>query len=256
MSSPTTVKSGEFGRHTRLTLAIAGREIRATLSSPLAYVFVGLFVAVAMVCFFLIENFFTNDQASARGFFRWMPALLVLVCPALTMRLWADERKLGTYEILATLPMHAIDLVLGKFLAAWALLAAALVFTFGIPIVASLYGNLDWGPVIGGYIGAFLLGSTYIAIGLVCSALVTDQILALFLGWALCALTLLPDATFWESILPSGAASALKAFGFQARFESVQRGLLALGDFLFYLSFTAWFLFVNTALIRWRRYVS
>lgn len=255
-SAASVPRATEAGLHLPLALAIAGREIKASLTSPLAYVFTGLFVGVGVVTFFLVEQFFTNDQASARGFFRWMPALLVLVAPALTMRLWADEKKLGTYEVLATLPLTALDLVLGKFLAAVTLLAGALLFTLGIPIVAEVYGDLDWGPVFGGYVGSLLLGCAYISIGLVCSALVQDQMLALFFGWGLCALTLLPDAPFWEALLPPGVAGALKSFGFGARFEGIERGLLALSDVIFYLSCAAWFLFVNVALIRWRRFVS
>ncbi len=253
MSTATTHQGSEFGRHFKLSLAIAGREIRAALSSPLAYTFTALFVGAAIVVFFLVERFFAGNQASLRGLFAWMPELLVLVCPALTMRVWAEERKQGSYELLATLPLRPVDLVVGKFLGSFALLLGALVFTAGIPLVASRFGNLDWGPVFAGYLGSLLMGAAYLAIGLVCSALVVDQILALFLGWVLCGLTLLPDAAFWDSFLPKWFAEGFRGFGFGARFEAVIRGLLDSGDLLFFASVTAFFLFVNVAILRWRR---
>ena len=234
-------------------MAIAGREMRSSLSSPLAYVFIALFVLVAMVLFFFKEAFFATDQATTRGFFRWVPALLVFVGPALTMKLWTDERKLGTYELLATLPLKPSEMVLGKFLGALGLLVLALLFTLGLPIVVEMYGDLDWGPVFGGYVGALLIGASYLAIGLVCSALVQDQIVALFLGVAACALTLLPGAAFWESFLPP-LANALRPWGFWTRFDAIERGVIDIGDLLFYASATAFFLFVNVVLIRWRRY--
>lgn len=232
--------------------ALAGREIHASLNSPLAYVFTGLFIVVAVTTFFLVERFFASDQASARGFFRWMPALLALVAPALTMRSWADERKLGSYELLVTLPLPSRQLVLGKFLGAFAVLAMALVFTLGIPLTAASYGDLDWGPVFGGYLGSLLLGAAFLAIGLFCSSLVQDQMLALFLGWALCAATLLPDAPFWESLLPDSLATAFKHLGFGGRFHAVERGLLDLGDLVFYAAATVWFLALNTVVLEWR----
>ncbi len=234
------------------SLTLAGREIHASLTSPLAYVFTGLFIVVAVTTFFLVERFFASDQASARGFFRWMPALLALVAPALTMRSWADERKLGSYELLVTLPLPSGQLVLGKFLGALAVLAMALVFTLGIPFTAASYGDLDWGPVLGGYTGSLLLGAAFLAIGLFCSSLVQDQMLALFLGWALCALTLLPDAPFWESLLPENIAGAFKHVGFGGRFDAVERGLLDLGDLVFYAAATVWFLALNTVVLEWR----
>lgn len=249
----TRTGTGRAGGLLTFSTAIAGREIRAALGSPLAYTFTALFVGAALTVFFLVEQFFAGNQASLRGLFSWMPELLVLVCPALTMRVWAEERKLGSYELLATLPLRPIELVLGKFLGALALLAVALLFTAGIPIVVASYGDLDWGPVIAGYLVSLLMGGAYLAIGLVCSALVTDQILALFLGWVLCALTLLPNAGFWAFMLSPEGVDALRTFGFGARFEAVVRGLLDSGDLLFFLSVTGFFLFVNVVILRWRR---
>lgn len=244
--------SNPSSRQGNRAFTLAGREVQASLTSPLAYMFTGLFIVVAVTTFFLVERFFASDQASARGFFRWMPALLALVAPALTMRSWADERRLGSYELLVTLPLPSSQLVLGKFLGALAVLAIALVFTLGIPLTAASHGDLDWGPVCGGYIGSLLLGAAFLAIGLFCSSMVQDQMLALFLGWGVCALTLLPDAPFWESLLPENIATAFKHFGFGGRFGAVERGLLDLGDLAFYAAATLWFLALNTVVLEWR----
>ena len=235
-------------------LTVAGREFRASLTSPLGYVFLTLFALITLVVFFFSEGFFGANHASARGLFRWIPPLLAFVAPALTMRLWADERKMGTYEILTTLPVTSWPLVWGKFIAAFALLAFALLLTIGAPLVANAYGDLDWGPVVGGYVGALLLGSAYLAIGMVCSLLVMEQLLALFLGFLICGLTLLPDLALRAGEASGGWAAFYASVGFWERFSSIERGVLDFRDLAFYLSITGFFLYLNVALLRWRRF--
>jgi ABC-2 type transport system permease protein len=238
------------------SVAIAQKELRSSLTSPIAHVFIALFVIASWAIFFQVEKFFARDEASMRGFFDWIPWLLWGLAPPLTMRLWSDERRLGTWEILSTTPVTSTSLVLGKFLASWGLLALALLFTISIPIVVNTYGNLDFGPVIGGYLGALLLGAAFLALGLVCSSLVQDQFVALVLGWAFGLLMLLPGLPFWESFVPKAVADALRGFAFNARFESIARGLIDLRDLLFYLTATAFFLVLNVAIVNWRRYSS
>jgi ABC-2 type transport system permease protein len=236
--------------------AIAQKELRSSLNSPIAHVFIALFVIVSWGIFFIVEKFFARDEASMRGFFDWAPWLLWGLAPPLTMRLWADERRLGTWEILATTPVTSTSLVMGKFLASWGLLALALLFTLALPVVVNSYGDLDFGPVVGGYLGALLLGAAFLALGLVCSSLVQDQFVALVLGWAFGLLLLLPGLPFWESLVNRGVADALRGFAFNARFESIARGLIDLRDLLFYATATAFFLVVNVAIVNWRRYSS
>jgi ABC-2 type transport system permease protein len=238
------------------SVAIAQKELRSSLTSPIAHVFLALFVIASWAIFFLLEKFFARDEASMRAFFDWVPWLLWGLAPALTMRLWSDERRLGTWEILATTPVTATSLVIGKFLASWGLLALALLSTIAIPIVVNSYGDLDFGPVIGGYLGALLLGAAFLALGLVCSSLVQDQFVALVLGWAFGLLLLLPGLPFWESWVPRPVADALRGFAFNARFESIARGLIDLRDLLFYATATAFFLALNVAIVNWRRYSS
>lgn len=238
------------------TATIAKKELRSSLTSPVAHVFLALFVIASWGLFFHVEKFFARDEASMRGLFDWIPWLLWGLAPPLTMRLWADERRLGTWEVLATTPVRTTSLVLGKFLASWGLLALALLFTIALPIVVDTYGDLDWGPVVGGYLGALLLGAAFLALGLVCSSLVQDQFVALVLGWAFGLLLLLPGLPFWESVVNRHVADALRGFAFNARFESVARGLIDLRDVLFYVTATAFFLVLNVAVVNWRRYSS
>jgi ABC-2 type transport system permease protein len=238
------------------TTTMAQKELRSSLNSPIAYVFIALFVIGSWGIFFYVEKFFARDEASMRGFFDWIPWLLWGLAPPLTMRLWADERRLGTWEILATTPVTSTSLVMGKFLASWGLLGLALLFTLALPVVADSYGDLDWGPVAGGYLGALLLGAAFLALGLVCSSLVQDQFVAIVLGWALGLLLLLPGLPFWESIVSRGVADALRGFAFNAHFESIARGLIDVRDLLFYATTTALFLALNVAIVNWRRYSS
>ncbi len=134
------------------TIAIFRKELRSYFNSPIAYVFLILFVNAALAMFF--RSLWASNQASLRGLFDALPLMLLLVVPALTMRLWSEERKLGTFEILMTLPVRSRDAVLGKFFASWALLAVALVLTLGAPITIALYGEPDLGPIVGGYAAA------------------------------------------------------------------------------------------------------
>ena len=225
-------------------MTIAGREIRSSLSSLLAYAFIAAFVGAGLYFFFIKEKFFGNDQVSTRGFFRWIPYITAGLAPALTMRMWTEERKLGTYEILATLPVRPWELVVGKFLGAFALLVVSLIFTFGIPLVANSYGDLDWGPVVGGYIGSLLVGAAFLSVGLTASLLVRDQLLALLVGWLACIAAFVP------------ALLGAETFDFAARFTGIERGVLDLASLIFYGSMIALFLYTNIALVTWRRFAS
>ena len=158
--------------------SVALRELRSYFNSPIAYIFLAAFVGAALFTFFNIKAFFSHGQADLRGLFDAIPLLTLLLVPALTMRLWAEEAKQGTMELLLTLPARDHELVCGKFLASWALLAIGLAMTLPLAITVSSLGNLDWGPVVGGYVGALLLGAAYLSVGQFVSALTENQILA------------------------------------------------------------------------------
>ena len=163
------------------TLSITRKELAGYFGSPMALIFVGAFLAVTLFAFFWVDTFFARGIADVRPLFRWMPVLMIFLVAALTMRQWSEEQRAGTLEVLLTLPVSKVQLVLGKFLAVMALVALALALTLFLPITVSLLGNLDWGPVIGGYLAALLMAAAYAAIGLFVSSRTDNQIVALIL---------------------------------------------------------------------------
>ena len=168
---------------------VARRELAAFFGSPVAYIFIGAFLAVCLFVFFWVDAFFSRNIADARPLFEWMPILLIFLCAALSMRLWSEERRAGTLESLMTLPVATYKLVLGKFLAALGLVSVALALTLPLPITVSLLGPLDWGPVLGAYLATLLLAAAYLSIGLFVSARTDNPIVALIGTTLLCART-------------------------------------------------------------------
>jgi len=156
-------------------LRIARKEFAGFFSSPTAFIFLGAFLAVTLFVFFWVETFFARNIADVRPLFEWMPLLLIFLVAAITMRMWSEERRVGTLEFLLTMPVKTYQMVLGKFLACLALVVVALVLTLPLPLTVSLLGPLDWGPVFGGYIAALFLAAAYVAIGLFVSARSVNQ---------------------------------------------------------------------------------
>ncbi len=160
-------------------LTLTRKELRSYFGSPMALIFIGTFLAATLFAFFWVDTFFARGISDVRPLFRWMPVLLIFLVAALTMRQWSEEQRSGTLEILLTLPVSTTQLVLGKFLAVVALVAIALSLTIFLPLTVALLGNLDWGPVIGGYLAAVLMAAAYAAIGLFVSSRTDNQIVAL-----------------------------------------------------------------------------
>ena len=222
--------------------AVTLRELRAYFNSPIAYVFLLVFAGAALFTFFNIGAFFARGIADLRPLFNAVPFLMVLLVPALTMRLWAEESKQGTFEVLMTLPAEDYELVAGKFLASWGLLAAGLILTLGLPFMVAALGDLDWGPVIGGYVGALLLGAGYLAVGQFVSATTENQILAFILSLVICLVLYGVGIESFAGLFPDRTASLLRAVGTGSRFESIARGVIDLRDLVYYLSLTGFFL--------------
>jgi ABC-2 type transport system permease protein len=233
------------------TLAVTRKELRSYFNSPIAYVFLVLFLGAALAAFF--HDVWAQKQASLRGLFDALPLLLTFLVPALTMRLWSEERKLGTLEVLLTLPLRGGEVVGGKFLASLALLAMALLLTIGIPLTVSALGSLDWGPVIGGYFAALLLGAAYLAIGLVISSLTENQILAFLATLAVCFAFWIIGEEVFTRYFPVSIASVLEQVGTGSRFRSVGRGVLDLADLVYYGSIVAAALTANAAALEARK---
>ncbi|MCB9105318.1 MAG: Gldg family protein [Anaerolineales bacterium] len=226
-------------------LSIAKKEINGYFSSPMALIFVGVFLAATLFTFFWVDTFFSRGIADVRPMFRWMPILLIFLVAALTMRQWSEEERSGTLEMLLTLPTQITQLVLGKFLGVMALVLVALALTLFLPITVSILGNLDWGPVIGGYLAAILLAAAYTAIGLFISSRTDNQIVSLILTGLLGGLFYLIGSQGVTAFVGDSLSEILRAFGTGSRFESIERGVIDLRDLVYYLSLTAAFLTLN-----------
>jgi ABC-2 type transport system permease protein len=234
--------------------AVAQRELRSYFNSAIAYMFLIVFVLAALFAFFNVQPFFARGRADLRGLFEALPLVIVLLVPALTMRLWAEEAKEGTLEVLLTLPAKDHELVSGKFLASWALLGVGLALTLPLAMTVARLGHLDWGPVWGGYLGALLLGAAYLAAGQFVSALTENQILAFILALVLCMALYGLGTDLFCSLFSDKAAAVLRALGTGSRFRSIARGVIDLRDLLYYASLTLFFLGLSVAALRAKRW--
>ncbi|MBN1315388.1 MAG: Gldg family protein [Anaerolineales bacterium] len=226
-------------------LSITRKELNSYFGSPMALIFLGGFLAATLFVFFWVETFFARGIADVRPMFSWMPLLMIFLVAALTMRQWSEEQRSGTLEILLTLPVSHLQLVLGKFLAVMALVGLALALTLFLPITVSLLGNLDWGPVFGGYLATLLMAGAYTAIGLFISSRTDNQIVALISTVLLCIILYGVGSTAITDFVGETPAEILTAISAGSRFESIERGVVDLRDLVYYLSLTALFLALN-----------
>jgi ABC-2 type transport system permease protein len=235
------------------TWAIGRKELGGYLSSPVALITIGGFLLVTLFTFFWVDTFFARNIADVRPLFQWMPLLLVFLVSALTMRLWSEEQRAGTLEVLFTLPVRRVQLVLGKFVAVMALIGISLILTLSLPITVEMLGDLDWGPVAGGYLAAVLLAAAYAAIGLFVSSRTDNQIVALLVTVLVSGALYLVGS--W-GVSGLGPAELLRAIGTGSRFESIERGVIDIRDLVYYVSLTVFFLTLNVASLdikRWSR---
>lgn len=235
---------------------LARRELKSYFASPIAYVFGLLFLLV--VTYLTAQTMFVHGQlASMQGFFNTLPMIFLFFLPALTMRLWAEERKLGTLELLMTFPISVRQMIAGKFIAAMAYLAMVMVLTLGLPITLSIYGDLDWGPVISAYLASFLMAAAYVAVGMFCSSLTRDQIVALLLALVTLLLLFLLGSPIVQlslsEVLPEWVVGILAAVSPYQYFGSIARGVLDTRDFVFYICFCGFFLYMNAMVLQGRR---
>jgi ABC-2 type transport system permease protein len=235
-------------------LSITKKEFNGYFSSPMALIFVGVFLAATLFTFFWVDAFFSRGVADVRPMFRWMPVLLIFLVAALTMRQWSEEERSGTLEMLLTLPVQLAQLVLGKFLGVMTLVGVALALTLFLPITVSLLGNLDWGPVAGGYLAAILLAGAYTAIGLFISSRTDNQIVALILTVLVGGIFYVIGTQGITSFVGDNIAEILRAFGAGSRFESIERGVVDLRDLVYYLSLTILFLTLNVVSLDSKRW--
>jgi len=239
----------------RETATIYRKEVRAYLTSPMPYVFMALFAGFMAWRFFFDEetSFFVFDKADmSRGFFFHLERYLIVLAPAVSMGQWSMETDRGTIETLLTLPIRTVSLVIAKFLAAWSLMGACLLATVPIPITVNSLGDMDWGPVLGGYFGAFLLSGGLLAFGLWVSSRSRHQIVAF-------VLTLLAGGLFlgmyeWAASAGSFFGPILEQLSMVTHYQEMGHGVLDLRDLAYFASVIVLFLYLNTQSVENRRY--
>jgi len=240
-------------------LTITKRELRGYFGAPVAYVFIVIFLILSGFFTMHVSKFYEAGQADLRALFIWQPWLCLFLVPSVAMRLWAEERRSGTIEILLTLPVTVGQAVVGKFLAAWLFIAIAFALTFPLVLTVLYLGHPDLGPVLAGYLGSLLLAGAYLAIGGFTSALTRSQVISFILAVVVCLFFVLAgwppvtDAlTKWMGA-GSLAASFVAALGFMPHFESIQRGVLDSRDLLYYASLIFFMLCATTAVLHNRK---
>jgi ABC-2 type transport system permease protein len=216
----------------RQAALIFRKELSSYFISPIAYIVISIFLLVTGWFFF--ATFFLFNQANLRTFYALLPVIFAFVIPAITMRLISEELNIGSDEILLTMPVTVRDVIIGKFFACIALIIAMLIPTFAYPLTVSLMGQLDWGPVVGGYFGAVFLGAAFSAIGLFASALTRNQIIAFIIGLAICfTLTLIDKMLYF---LPRSLLGVFAYLGADFHFQNIAKGIIDTRDILYFVS--------------------
>jgi len=219
--------------------AIYRRELRSYFSTPLAPVFIMIFLVLASAFTFYLGDFFQAGQADLQSFFLFHPWLYLLLVPALAMRAWAEERKSGSIELLLTMPVTVWQAVLGKFLAAWTLIAFALVLTFPIWVTVAWLGDPDNGVVLASYIGSWLLAGAFLAIGNAVSAMTRSQAMAFIVSLSVCIVFLMAGypivLSMMQKIVDQSIVDAISDMSFMTHFTSIARGILDVRDIAFFL---------------------
>ena len=237
-------------------LIIARRELTAYFATPVASVFIVIFLVLQGTLTFNLGSFFDRGQADLTPFFTFLPWVFLLLVPAIAMRLWAEERRLGTIELLLTLPITQGQAVLGKFLAAWAFCAIALVLTFPFVITVNVLGQPDNGVIASGYVGALFMSGSFLAIGSALSAATRNQVIAFVLGVAVCfvfAVASYPVVTDFLSRNTPVLAEIARRIAVLDRYQAFTRGLVSLRDLIFFVTFIGFWLFLNTVIVDQRK---
>jgi len=216
----------------RNVLPILRKELRSYFNSPIAYILLTVFLLIAG--WFFSTNLFLMNQATLRSAFGVIPLIFIFIVPAITMRLVSEEKKSGTIELLVTMPIKEMEIVLGKFLAAFLLLAIALAFTLFYWFTIALLGKADVGPIIGGYLGLLLMGATYLAIGIFASAMTENQIVAFIISFLIIFVLFMLDKVLF--FVPTGIATIMEYMSIDYHFNNISRGVIDTRDVIYYLS--------------------
>ena len=255
MTATATRRSNHSALHAIGT--VFRRELKGYFATPLAYVFIVIFLVVAGSLTFFVGNFFDAGQANLQAFFNFHPWLYLFLIPALSMRLWAEERKTGTIEMFLTLPITTGEAVLGKFFAAWAFTGIALLLTVPFWISVNVLGRPDNGVIFASYVASMLMAGGFLAIGSCISALTRNQVIAFVLAAAACFVATLSGSSIVLGLLPSWLPAwvpdAVASWSMLTHFGAIIRGVIALSDLVFFLSVIGIALFVNTLLVEMKK---
>ncbi|MDA0751647.1 MAG: ABC transporter permease [Verrucomicrobia bacterium] len=235
---------------------VCKRELTGYFASPVAYVFIVIFLV--LIGFFTFSaqlgQFFERQEASLAAFFTWHPWIYLFLVPAVGMRLWSEERRQGTLELLFTMPVTPWQAILGKFLASWAFLILALLLTFPIIFTVSYLGSPDIGPIICGYVGSIFLAGGYLAVSSMTSAITRNQVISFILSVVICLFLILagypPVTDMLIQWAPSWLVDTISAFSVMTHFFSFQRGVLDSRDVIFFLSLIGFCLFTTSVILR------
>jgi len=237
----------------RSIAAIAKRELIGYFSTPVGYVFIVVFLALSGAMTFYVGGFFERGQASLESFFTFHPWLYLFLVPAVSMRLWSEERKTGTIELLMTMPVATAAPVIGKFLAAWAFIAVALALTFPLWITVNVLGEPDNGVVIASYVGSFLMAGAFLAIGSCVSALTRNQVIAFIVAATVCFLFTMSGLDMVLNVFRTWAPNILvdtvASLSFLSHFDRVTKGLVDFRDLIFFVSMIVFWLFATVAAV-------
>ena len=229
----------------KIIIAIIKKELSQYFNSPIAYVFIATFLAISGWMFW--NPFLINGQADMRQFFKILPWVFLFLIPALTMRLWSEERKTGSIDLLLSLPATTLQIIIGKMLGALSFLTICLALTLFTPISIGILGNPDWGVIAGGYLGAILLGGCYIAIGMFASGLTKNQIVAFIVSAGLSFVFLILGTDFVLKVLSHQIAQLAQFISFSTHFNNIGRGVVDSRDLIYFTGFIAFFIWLNLA---------
>ncbi len=229
------------------------RELKSYFEAPVAYVFMVVFLVLIGALTFMWPGFplFERGVADLASFFAWIPIVYLLLVPASTMGLWAEEQRTGTIELLLTMPITLGDAIIGKFLAAWLFIVIGLALTFPVIITVNYLGDPDMGVIFCGYIGAALLAGCYVAVGLFTSATTKSQVISFVLSLTICFILVMAGTPFITNLFSEWAwvITVVSTLSFWTHFESIQRGVLDMGDIIYYLSVMTFMIFATYIVI-------
>lgn len=233
------------------------RELASYFMTPIAYVFIVIFLFLSGVFAFYLGNFFARGQADLEPFFTFHPWLYLFLIPSLAMRLWAEERRGGTMELLLTLPITIPQAVLGKFLAAWVFTGIALALTFPMWLTVNYLGDPDNGVIFASYLGSLLMGGAFLAIGACVSCLTKNQVIAFVVTAVVCFIFVLSGyplvLDFFGSWAPQFLVEVISSFSFLSHFNAITQGVIDIRDFIYFASLIAFWLFANVILIEMKK---